>query len=321
MWFKGIIMEMKEDYLIVMKNDGDIVRVKNKDGANVGDTIIFLEEDICENKKEKKSKNKAIITIISAVASIIILIIPIIQNNIHKPYALVSLDINPSIEIELNKNKKIISVNSLNKDGEELKLSGLKGLSLQDASKQLKNILKDNNYNLKNDSAIISFTFLANKEDTKYEEEVKNIIKEVFEEMNILYLKGNKTEYNESKEEGLSLGKYKAKMSIDKDITEGEIENMSVEEILNLLNSKDSNKKLDEDLREELKDELEDRYENKSEDDTDDIDNDENEDSDDENEKVDKEVNDDKDESDNDKDDEELEYDDSDDNDDDDDDE
>ena len=44
--FKGIVTETKDDYVIVMKDDGTLVRIKNKDGLNIGTSIFFFEEDI-----------------------------------------------------------------------------------------------------------------------------------------------------------------------------------------------------------------------------------------------------------------------------------
>ena len=44
--FKGIVMEIKDDYVIVMKEDGTLVRIQKKDNLKVGKSIFFFEEDI-----------------------------------------------------------------------------------------------------------------------------------------------------------------------------------------------------------------------------------------------------------------------------------
>lgn len=46
MYHKGIVMEVKEKYALVMAEDGQILRVFYKDGMKTGDCIYILEEDI-----------------------------------------------------------------------------------------------------------------------------------------------------------------------------------------------------------------------------------------------------------------------------------
>ena len=52
--FKGIVMEVKNDYVIIMKEDGTLVRIKNKDGLKVGKSVFFFEEDIYIKKDTAK---------------------------------------------------------------------------------------------------------------------------------------------------------------------------------------------------------------------------------------------------------------------------
>ena len=46
MLYKGIIIEIKDEYSIVVTNESEFLRIKNKEGMNVGDKIYFLEEDL-----------------------------------------------------------------------------------------------------------------------------------------------------------------------------------------------------------------------------------------------------------------------------------
>lgn len=287
MWFKAVVMEIKDNYAIVMKSDSTIVRVKIKENMNVGDMLVFLEEDLFikeESTNTKPSiKNKAIITILSIAAVLGIFILPMLNKSNDAPYAVVSLDINPSIELELDENKNIVNVNSLNEDGNKLDLDNLKGLSLEKGINELKIILDNNGYKLMNDSIIVGFTFLTDSEDIDYEDYIKNMLSKNLDESKIAYLKGNKQDYEESHKEGISIGRYEAKLDIDEDILEDELENMSVEELLNLLNNK--NIYLNEEILDEIKDEVEDKLEetetNDDNEDEDDNDDDENEEEDD----------------------------------------
>ena len=271
MWFKGIVMEVKEDYSLVMKEDSQIVRVKNKEDMKKGDINIFLEEDLYEEKiSNNKNKNKIIVSILSIAAVLAIVVLPMMQNNKINSYALVSLDINPSINFELDDDMNIVSIRGINKDGKNLNLESLNGLTLDEGLKKLKLYLENEKYNLSKDSIIVGFTFLTDKEDNAYENDVKSIIGTEFKDSKTAFFKGTKENSEVAKQKGMSLGRYEAKLSMDEDIMEEQIENMSVEEILDLLKNKKNiylNEEQVEELQDELEDRLEDRYDDEDEED------------------------------------------------------
>lgn len=266
MWFKAVVMEIKDSYAIVMKSDSTMIRVKIKKDMKVGDILIFLDEDLyiqteTENIKSK-TKNKAIITILSIAAVLVLFILPVLNKSNITPYAVVSLDINPSIELELDKDKKIVNVKSLNKDGSKLDLNSINGLMLDEGISKLKSILESQGYKLKNDSVIVGFTFLGDIDDIDYEDYIKSMINSNLKDSKVAYLKGNKQDYINSNKEGVSLGRYEAGLDIDEELLEEELENMSVEELLSLLKNKDVY------LNEEILDEIEDQVEDKLEEDS-----------------------------------------------------
>lgn len=267
-------MEVKEDYSLVMKEDSQIVRVKNKEGMKKGDINIFLEEDLYEEKiSNNKNKNKIIVSILSIAAVLAIVVLPMMQNNKINSYALVSLDINPSINFELDDDMNIVSIRGINKDGKNLNLESLNGLTLDEGLKKLKLYLENEKYNLSKDSIIVGFTFLTDKEDNAYENDVKNIIGTEFKDSKTAFFKGTKENSEVAKQKGMSLGRYEAKLSMDEDIMEEQIENMSVEEILDLLKNKKNiylNEEQVEELQDELEDRLEDRYDDEDEEDDED---------------------------------------------------
>ena len=135
-------------------------------------------------------------------------------------------------------------------------------------------MLESEKYNLKNDNMIVGFTFLRGIEDLNYEEDIKGIMGKNFNESKVLYLKGTKDDCEKAKERGISLGRYEAELDIDDDI-EDIIEDMSVEEIMKLLNN-NSGVYLNEEVKDEIEDELEDKLEEGQNDDReeDDINND-----------------------------------------------
>lgn len=218
MYFKGVVMEIKNDYAIVMRDDSTMVRIKNKDRLKVGNVIIFLEEDIYEMKSSKYNKfNKVFVPFVAIAAMLMVLVLPMVSKNKDIAYALMSLDVNPSIQIELDENKKIVNIEGINDDGKNLNLGTLKGMDLDSGLNQIKIILENQKYAVNNDSAIVGFTFLQVEEDIKYEEEVKNIVKNSLSNTKTAYLSATKKDLEKANQKGISLGRYAAALNMKED--------------------------------------------------------------------------------------------------------
>lgn len=280
--FKGIVMEIKDDYVIIMKEDGTLVRIKNKDDLKVGKSIFFFEEDIYIKKETAKviPFRKYIVPLGAIAALFIILINPIMNMfsaKMNNVYAVLTFDINPSIEFELDQNGIIKDVKGINDDAIALGLDKIKGMTFEEGTVVLKDLLSQNNYLSNNNAVLIGFSFIGN-ENINYEKDIQKTIQNTFKGTDIAFLKGQKSDLEKAQSQGISLGKYEALVKLDEDNFEDAIENLSTQEMLELLRNVDGSVFLDEDQLEELKDELEDRleYENDRDDNDDDDNNDEN---------------------------------------------
>ncbi|MGL5086379.1 MAG: anti-sigma-I factor RsgI family protein, partial [Clostridium sp.] len=206
MHFKGLIMEINIDNIIVMKADGTMVKLINKDGAIIGDTIYFVEEDVITNKVVKKiyGKKSWFIPLATVAMLAIMFITPSISGGIgSESYAMVSLDINPSTSFVLDENQNIIEVNNINSDSENLKLDELVGMNLDEGLKVINNKLLENGYLKNNGEVLASLSFYNKLDDSKYEEEVKNSIVKGFSEANITYIKSNEDNIKAAKKKGI----------------------------------------------------------------------------------------------------------------------
>nr|WP_176698693.1 anti-sigma factor domain-containing protein [Romboutsia hominis] len=275
-------MELNKDHAIVMINSGDMLKIKIKKGLLIGDAIIFTEEDIIKESKVIEFKNKKWIKPLALVASIFFIIIFNFSGKdkepISNPYALVTLDINPSIGLEVDENKIVVNAKGLNKDGKKMNMKDLNGKSLDEATKIIRSYVQSNKDIKNKDSMIVGFAFLENTNNKVFEKSIQNIIRKNFSGVEIVYMYGSSQDREMAIEKGISLGRYKADEIINEDLLEDTIENMSVDELINLL----KNKSTPVYLNKEIKDELEDRYEdNKDNDDSDRDYNDSNKDNDD----------------------------------------
>ncbi|MDU7968452.1 MAG: anti-sigma factor domain-containing protein, partial [Paeniclostridium sordellii] len=228
MYYKAIVMEIKEEYAIVMTDDALLVRIKKRGALKEGDTIIFLEEDILKKSKKIKCISNIIVPFMYIASILMIIVLP---NLSKKNYAVVTLDINPSIQLNIDKSKTIIKVLRLNKDAEKINLDDAIGMKLGEGLENIKYNLEKENYKIKNDYALVGFAIIEDSKNATYEKEVKDIVKNSFKGTNTIYLSSNKKDLQLANKEGISLGRYLAdkkisykydagKMNVDKIVDE-----------------------------------------------------------------------------------------------------
>lgn len=284
MLYKGIIIEIKDEYSIVVTNESEFLRIKNKEGMNVGDKIYFLEEDLYnadessivdtekeENQEksnvidfnEKKEKNKKKMStvykrLVTVAATIAIIVGTVIYTSSPKSYATVSFDENgSSLELNLDKNKKVNSASLINGN---LNISDDDDFAV--VLDQLYKQIKQDSKNNKNGRVLVALCFEGD-DDIAYEKEIKKLISQKFKGLNIMYIRVDKNKIQQNKNTEISMGEYAAMQMIEED----DIEGMTMDKLNQML--KDGKYAY---LREEILDELEDRSEGYEDDDDDDID-------------------------------------------------
>lgn len=263
--YKGIVIEVNENYIIVMKQDASMLKIKFKEGISVGDKIYFFTEDILIQKSNRI--NKRVIASIAAMLTFVMLIFkPVFQK---ETYAVISFDINPSIELQVDKNGIITSVKGMNDQGEELNIEYIKGLTIEKGVEKLKSELAKDGYINKNNSLLVGFAF-SEEDDKEFEDKLQKSIKTSFKDIDIAYVKGDKGTINEANKRNVSLGRCKANMKLEDDFIDDMLENLTVDELIDLLKSNDKTTIYwDSDVIEEIQDELEDRIEDKQDKDDD----------------------------------------------------
>lgn len=136
--FTGSILELENDKAVVMTNACDFVKVKRKPGMFVGQQINFENKDLYV-KKSSYMKYYAL------VASFVLLIFSYgLFSRFYLTstvYAYFDVDINPSIELSVDKSMKVIEAKPLNDDANVLlKDLKLKKLPIKEA---IEEIVKD----------------------------------------------------------------------------------------------------------------------------------------------------------------------------------
>ncbi|SES68459.1 Anti-sigma factor N-terminus [Oceanobacillus limi] len=130
---KGIVMEQHRKYIIVMTEDGLFSKAHPIRNCKVGEEVEY--EPYKETNRllhPLAMKNQPLSIRMVAIACIFaLLIVPtfLVMNQDHT-YAYVDIDINPSMELEIDREYRVVAINPLNEDAstlmEELDIKGKK---------------------------------------------------------------------------------------------------------------------------------------------------------------------------------------------------
>lgn len=106
----GMVMNTKGKNATILCNGGEFVAAKSKPSWKAGDVVWFQE----------KRQNRMILYAIAACLALLIGIGTFKSNFLIAEVSLVSIDVNPAVEIGINRFDKIVSVKPMDAKGEEL---------------------------------------------------------------------------------------------------------------------------------------------------------------------------------------------------------
>ena len=286
MYYKGIILEIKKEYSLVLCDDGSVVRIKSREGLKTGDEIFYLEEDLYRKENEKNGTvilpftsgekkphaKKDTLMKIAALAAALLLCFGTIGtvNMNNQVYAAVSMDAEKSMQFDLNRKGKVVGITSYGQKLSEREMAEYKGLSIEEAWEKFKNSEND-------EVCIIGYAVL--KGGAKTEQEVIGKIKKAVKGSDIICIKGEDYDLDEAEKDDVSLGSYLSSRFPDDDDLEDFIEDSSKEGIMQFIdNNKESltEEEISYLINEKEKEDMDD-----DDDDDDDVEDDDNDDDDD----------------------------------------
>ncbi|TCO76407.1 anti-sigma factor domain-containing protein [Marinisporobacter balticus] len=265
MVYRGCILKIEEDFAIVLTDQGQYLKIIKKEDLVVGKKIIFVKEDIY---KDRRVTIKNIGLIAAVFITMILSITGIGKFHIVEPMrvaAVVSIDINPSIEFEINEKKKVLHVGALNMDGEELIDQTFIGMSIEEAVLLVINNAKQKHYITKEKNTVLIATAAVEnhfkEKSDKLQKEIEQKMKDdqKLKELNLIYVQGNKKDLKEAKKQKISIGKYQVyKQSKEKEqkITLEQVKNMKVQEMVDKGIGKLKGKKIKTKIKEKVEDKI-----------------------------------------------------------------
>ena len=161
---KGLVTKVDLDYMLVMTDTMTIERIKPRHEISVGALIEFGKRDIYHGFKSHNFKRLFILTSVF-LAVLISVVVNAVQGENQVVYATISVDINPSMEFDIDENGNVIEVRALNSDAKNLELNKLTGSTLEEALQLIMLKAQDKGFLQKDGSVLIASKTLGNQND------------------------------------------------------------------------------------------------------------------------------------------------------------
>lgn len=254
MIYEGIVIKMTKNKAIVTTEDFECFYIKRTPTTYVGKRVVFTNKDIV-NKTYIASK-----LILIAACFFLIFALGLRLNGMlnfrdafshNKTFAYIGVDINPSVDMEIDESGLVLKVIPLNEDGESIaKNLNVEKVEVSKVIDEMIDVAKSNGavFEIGKEYILISSTLNSNRteQDKEYQadknkldsilDSVKDNIQKS-EKVNIYVVQASKSERKEAQDKGISAGRYKLFNELKEDIQNFSIEeakNVSVNELIKL---------------------------------------------------------------------------------------
>jgi Anti-sigma factor N-terminus len=215
---KGIVLEIDEGLLTLLTPEGEFLRTKRQDRSyTIGEEISFVP---LENALQRKSfihvlRMKPVWVAAAALIVTLGSLFPMYQGN--HAYAYMSIDVNPSIELGINKKMQVVELTGFNEEGRQI-ISHLEAWKKQDVSKITESIISEiekEGY-LKDNKQLIISTVQTEKTENQFDKQLEANMKEIKaavseQQVELTVVSGTEKDLEKAHELGLTTGKYQTK--------------------------------------------------------------------------------------------------------------
>jgi hypothetical protein len=173
---KGIIIDKLNKTCFALTDDGSVREVKNR-GYDIGDVVDVTERRKMFSGIARLGAGLAAALAICAIGAFVYMM----------PVVYVSVEVNPSVEISLNKLERVISVEGINDDGKKIvKQLKLRHQSVETAIKKLiDELITDGYLNKKGKGDVLIATYGLSAKDSKLAVNLQKKVEEVLAEFGI----------------------------------------------------------------------------------------------------------------------------------------
>ncbi|MBT2715359.1 anti-sigma factor domain-containing protein [Bacillus sp. ISL-57] len=222
---KGVILSVNKRFVTLLTPEGEFLKTKRQEREyEVGEEITFLPAKqkftLAFSNIHSPFKKTAVLSI----ASTFLILFSILPSYFSGPVsAYMTIDVNPSIELELDDDLEVLKLTGLNEDGKLVigQLKDWKGKDIKAVTNRIVETTKQLGY-LKGNKQIVVSTTLMEK-NKELDKNLKKEIKEISDQDNVSKTKmkviqATKNDRKQAREQGISTGKYlEKKLNEDKD--------------------------------------------------------------------------------------------------------
>ncbi|PAK44395.1 anti-sigma factor domain-containing protein [Peribacillus simplex] len=221
---KGVILSVNKRFVTLLTPEGEFLKTKRQEREyEVGEEITFSPAKqkftLAFSNIHSSFKKTAVLSI----ASTFLILFSILPSYFSGPVsAYMTIDVNPSIELELDDDLEVLKLTGLNEDGKLVigQLKDWKGNDIKAVTNRIVETTKQLGY-LKGNKQIVVSTTLMEK-NKELDKNLKEEIKEISEQDNVSKTKmkviqATKRDRKQAREQGISTGKYlEKKLNEDK---------------------------------------------------------------------------------------------------------
>lgn len=236
---KGLVVKITKKYLVVINNRQNYVKLQVKDGLSLGHQIYYTEEDLYQ---ERKPLSRTVVSIASVCAMLLVVVLGW-QLLANKPaigtgdvYAVVTLDINPSIEIQVTKEGLVERIIGLNLDGDHLINFDYKNQSFETVMNQLLENAVTMGYLADEGSVLVASSDLGitGRADLDISDRMEAFLIDQTSNYTFIYCRANEEDVVSAKKAEMSLGRFKLLQLVDEtEIDEELLLEMKINDLAN----------------------------------------------------------------------------------------
>lgn len=222
---KGVILSVNKRFVTLLTPEGEFLKTKRQEREyEVGEEITFSPAKqkftLAFSNIHSSFKKTAVLSI----ASTFLILFSILPSYFSGPVsAYMTIDVNPSIELELDDDLEVLKLTGLNEDGKLVigQLKDWKGKDIKAVTNRIVETTKRLGYLKGNKQIVVSTTLM--KKNKELNKNLKEEIKEISEQDNVSKTKmkviqATKSDRKQAREQGISTGKYlEKKLNEDKD--------------------------------------------------------------------------------------------------------
>ena len=211
------MLEVHDEHVTILTPEGEFLKSRKQKGqVALGEEIVFFPLHRAETAKKRRiaSALRGKWAIISVMTALILAFSLYPKYASNQVYAYVSVDVNPSIELGINKDMKVISMDAYNKEGEDIlkQLENWENQDIANVSSKIFDIFRQKGFLTENSEVLIA-SVLTNETNSGWKTLMQNKITTISEKVeddkiSITTLETTIQERSDALKEGISPGKY-----------------------------------------------------------------------------------------------------------------